>query len=371
MADAVTDNLPPAAGSGGKKQGREWARIQALDAIQRARSQPAGTAEWVDSILSGDRKALAQGITLVESRREVDRREAEALLDAVLSRDIAQQAAQRSVRIGITGIPGVGKSTLIENLGTTLIQQGHRVAVLAIDPSSPQSGGSLLGDKTRMEGLMLSEAAFIRPSPAADALGGVARATHEALLLCEAAGYDRILVETVGVGQSETAVRHLTDVFLLLTIPGTGDELQGIKRGIMEMADVIFVNKADGAQRQAAEDAASSLRQVLHWMLPAPHGQAIAVVTGSGLTGEGLDALCAQLDHLETQWRESGHWFAARERAVMHQFDQHVRSLLLDTLLTGATRRAVWEQLQSQIRQGQICAFSAARIFVQGLDSSR
>ena len=370
MADAV-GNDGPVRPEGQGQAARHWARIQALDAIQRARSQPAGTAEWVDRILAGDRNALAQGITLVESRREADRRGAEALLDAVLTRDTAREAAQRSVRIGITGIPGVGKSTLIERLGLALLDRGHRVAVLAIDPSSPQSGGSLLGDKTRMEGLMQQEGAFIRPSPAADALGGVARATHEALLLCEAAGYDRILVETVGVGQSETAVRHLTDIFLLLTLPGTGDELQGIKRGIMEMADVIFVNKADGDRARVAEEAAQSLRNVLHWMLPQAHGATVEVMTGSGLSGSGLDGLCAQLEALEQHLRGNGYWVAARQRALLHLFDQHVRTLLLDTLLAGAPRRAVWEQLQNDILQGQICAFSAARIFVQGVDSSR
>jgi LAO/AO transport system kinase len=235
-------------------------------------------------VREGDRRALARAITLVESARATDQAAADRLLE------ILTPAAGRSIRIGITGVPGVGKSSFIEALGNHAIDQGHRVAVLAVDPSSAISGGSILGDKTRMETLGRRAEAFIRPSPAGRTLGGVTRHTREALLLVEAAGFDVVLVETVGVGQSETAVADMTDIFVLLLLPGGGDELQGIKRGIMERADFILVNKSDGELRAAAERAAADYRSALRFLHPRSAHWEIPVTTCSAQSGEGIAA---------------------------------------------------------------------------------
>jgi GTPase len=254
---------------------------------------PAGRSAAIDpaAIRSGDRAALARAITLAESRRPDHRAAARALLQALMPE------TGRAVRVGITGVPGVGKSTAIDTLGSLLTGRGHRVAVLAVDPSSTRTGGAILGDKTRMARLAADPNAFIRPSPSSGTLGGVAAKTREAMLLCEAAGFDVILVETVGVGQSETAVADLTDFFLVLMLPGAGDELQGIKKGILELADMIAVNKADDSGARAAA-AAAEYRAALHILVPASATWVPPVVTVSGLTGQGLDALWAQvLDH--------------------------------------------------------------------------
>ncbi|WP_112663143.1 methylmalonyl Co-A mutase-associated GTPase MeaB [Microvirga flavescens] len=243
------------------------------------------------AIRSGDRAALARAITLIESRRADHRARARALLQELMP------YTGRAVRVGITGVPGVGKSTAIDMLGSLLTGKGHKVAVLAVDPSSSRTGGAILGDKTRMAKLASDPNAFIRPSPTSGTLGGVAAKTREAMLLCEAAGFDVILVETVGVGQSETAVADLTDFFLVLMLPGAGDELQGIKKGILELADMIAVNKADDAEMKA-KAAAAEYRAALHILTPASATWTPPVVTISGLTGLGLDDLWAKiLDH--------------------------------------------------------------------------
>jgi LAO/AO transport system kinase len=243
------------------------------------------------AIAAGDRAALARAITLMESRRADHRAAARALLHELMPR------TGSAVRVGITGVPGVGKSTAIDALGSLLTARGHRVAVLAVDPSSTRTGGAILGDKTRMARLACDPNAFIRPSPSSGTLGGVAAKTRETMLLCEAAGFDVILVETVGVGQSETAVADLTDFFLVLMLPGAGDELQGIKKGILELADMIAVNKADEAGPRATA-AAAEYRAALHILTPASPTWTPPVVTVSGLTGAGLDALWEKvLDH--------------------------------------------------------------------------
>ncbi len=211
-----------------------------------------------EHLVAGDRRALARAITLVESTRADHRSDAAALLDEVLPR------TGGSIRIGISGAPGVGKSTFIEAFGSQLVEDGHKVAVLAVDPSSSRSGGSILGDKTRMEKLARLDNAYIRPSPSGGAVGGVARRTREAVLVCEAAGFDTVVVETVGVGQSETEVENMVDTFVLLVVPGGGDELQGIKRGVMELADLVVVTKADGALLPLAQHAAADYRNALH-----------------------------------------------------------------------------------------------------------
>src|SRR5438067_1222026 len=243
----------------------------------------------LDALLRGDRATLARAITLVESRRPDHRAAARRLLDAVMPH------TGRAVRVGITGVPGVGKSTAIDALGSRLTAEGHKVAVLAVDPSSTRTGGSILGDKTRMARLAADPNAFIRPSPASGTLGGVAAKTRETMLLCEAAGFDVILVETVGVGQSETAVADMTDFFLVLMLPGAGDELQGIKKGVVEHADMIAVNKADGDNVKRATAAAAEYRAALHILRPRSPDWTPPVITYSALTGDGIADLWGQV----------------------------------------------------------------------------
>jgi LAO/AO transport system kinase len=237
---------------------------------------------WLKPLLAGDRRALARAITLIESTRADHRERADELLAAVLPH------TGKSVRLGITGVPGVGKSTLIERFGLALIDKGRSLAVLAIDPSSKRGGGSILGDKTRMEELSRHNAAFIRPSPAGATLGGVARRTREAMLLAEAAGFDTVIVETVGVGQSETAVADMVDMFIVLLLPAGGDDLQGIKRGVIELADLIVVNKADGDLKAAARRSAADYQHALRMLRSPTAGWTPEVMTCSAVTGEGV-----------------------------------------------------------------------------------
>ncbi|MEQ8841936.1 MAG: methylmalonyl Co-A mutase-associated GTPase MeaB [Acidimicrobiales bacterium] len=246
--------------------------------------------ELAGGVLAGDRTAIGRAITLVESTRPDHRERAGALLTRLLPHTGAAH------RVGITGVPGVGKSTFIESLGTSLTAKGHRVAVLAVDPSSSRTGGSILGDKTRMAALAVDDRAFIRPSPSAGTLGGVTRATRESMLVLEAAGYDVVLVETVGVGQSETVVHGMVDIFVVLMLAGAGDELQGIKKGVLELADLLAVNKADGDNADRAALAAGDYRRALHLLQPASENWTPPVLTCSGLTGAGLDELWEQIE---------------------------------------------------------------------------
>jgi LAO/AO transport system kinase len=259
-------------------------------------------------IRAGDRATLARAITLVESRRADHRNDAHRLVQEVLP------ATGKAVRLGITGAPGTGKSTTIDALGTHLTGHGHKVAVLAVDPSSSRTGGSILGDKTRMARLAVDANAFIRPSPASGTLGGVAAKTRETMLLCEAAGYDVIIVETVGVGQSETAVADMTDFFLLLMVAGAGDELQGLKKGVVELADMIAVNKADGDNIQRAKLAAADFRGALNILAPASASWSPPVVTCSALTGNGIAELWSQIVKHRDVLTETAE-LAARRRA--------------------------------------------------------
>ncbi len=262
-------------------------------------------------VRAGDRRALARAITLMESSRADHRLAAEALLHDLLP------FAGNSVRLGVTGVPGVGKSTFIEAFGLHLVERGHRVAVLAVDPSSPRSGGSILGDKTRMEELARDPRAFIRPSPSGGTLGGVARRTREAMLVCEAAGHDVVIVETVGVGQSETAVADMVDMFLLLLVPGGGDELQGIKKGIVELADAIVVTKADGDLAPAAERAARDYRNALHLLAPSGGGWTVPVLTCSAVAGQGVGAVRETVERHRDAMRATGR-VAARRATQAH-----------------------------------------------------
>jgi len=253
---------------------------------------PAGA--LVETVLAGDRRALARAITLIESTRADHRAEAEALIGQLLPR------TGGAVRIGISGAPGVGKSTFIEAFGLYVVGQGHRLAVLAVDPSSPFSGGSILGDKTRMQELAHNEQAFIRPSPTAGTLGGVARRTREAGLACEAAGFDVVIVETVGVGQSETAVADMVDLFILLLPPAGGDELQGLKKGIVELADVILVNKADGDLLPAANRAVAEYQAAVHMLRPVTAGWMSPVLKVSALERRGMDTVWREIERFRT-----------------------------------------------------------------------
>jgi len=299
-------------------------------------------------VLAGSRATIARAITLVESARPEHREAAQQLLMELLAH------AGGAHRVGISGVPGVGKSTFIEELGTRLTGAGHRVAVLAVDPSSTRTRGSILGDKTRMARLAVDDNAFIRPSPTAGTLGGVARATRESIVLMEAAGYDVVLVETVGVGQSEVAVAAMVDTFLLLTIARTGDSLQGIKKGILEIADVIAVNKADGEHARPARAAARELAGALRMMAPVlPYWRA-PVLPCSGQSGTGLDDVWAAVTRHRATLDEHGE--LARKRATQ-QVDwmwSMVRERLLDRLRTDEGVRAALPEVERAVRAGAL-----------------
>ena len=307
-------------------------------------------------ILDGDRRALSRGITLVESSRADHRAKAVELL-----RRLADPG-RKALRIGMSGTPGVGKSTFIEAFGTMLTGQGLRVAVLAVDPSSARSGGSILGDKTRMERLARDPAAFIRPSPSQTELGGVARRTREAIQLCEAAGFDAVLVETVGVGQSETVVSRMTDLFVLLLAPGGGDELQGVKRGIMEIADLILVNKADGDLKKQAMATRSDYAGALRLMRkreadPEGFPKALAV---SAETGDGLAEAWEQMRGLADWRRENGHFDRIRAEQNRHWFEEAVRHGLMAHLASDPAARAAMERLGHEVATGATPPAAAA-----------
>lgn len=316
--------------------------------------------EYVDGILRGDRAVLARAVTLIESAREADRGLAEHIVEDCLPH------SGKSIRVGITGVPGAGKSSLIDALGRYLIaEQKQKVAVLAIDPSSQLSGGSILGDKTRMPTLAASEMAFIRPSPSRGMAGGVAQRTREAMLLCEAAGYRNILVETIGVGQSETAVHEMVDFFLLITLAGAGDELQGIKRGVMELADLIAVNKADGANVAAAERARAEAQNALHLFPAAESGWTPCAVTCSARTGKGIHELWKCVLEYIALTRTNG-WFARTRRAQqkrwMHEMIEQALRLRFDG--HPAVRHSI-EALERDVAEGRTTAFRAARMLLE------
>lgn len=308
----------------------------------------------LEGLRQGDRAALGRAITLVESGRPADAQAARQLVTACLP------LSGRSLRLGITGIPGAGKSTLIDALGLWMIGEGHRVAVLAIDPSSARSGGSILGDKTRMERLSQREEAFIRPSPTGGLLGGVARRTREAMVLCEAAGYDRILIETVGAGQNEAEVDQLADLSLLLLIAGAGDELQGIKRGIMEAADAIAFTKCEGEARARAEAARRDLRGAIQLLPPRPSGRRPEVWLTSALSGEGIAALGRRLEDLHADDRASGRLDARRREQALHWMDKAVADGLRDAFAADPRVQAALPALREAVRAGTRTPFDAA-----------
>lgn len=306
-------------------------------------------------LMAGDRRALARAITLIESTRPDHRAEAEALLARLLP------ATGKSIRIGISGPPGVGKSTFIERFGQYVIDQGHRIAVLAIDPSSRVSGGSILGDKTRMAELARAEAAFIRPSPAGGTLGGVARRTREALLACEAAGYDVTVVETVGVGQSETAVADMTDLFLLLLHPGGGDSLQGIKRGIMELADLLVVNKADGDMAAAASRTAAEYQNALRLIRSAHPEWTPEVLQASGLTGKGIPETWAAIARYARAVEQAGTLAGRRATQARAWLWSELRESLVATLQAHPRVAARLPAVEAEVMAGKATPTAAAR----------
>ncbi|GAC1336675.1 MAG: methylmalonyl Co-A mutase-associated GTPase MeaB [Beijerinckiaceae bacterium] len=312
-----------------------------------------------ERLVAGDRAVLARAITLTESRKPAHRAMAHALLQRVLPQ------TGKAVRVGITGVPGVGKSTLIDTLGTDLTARGHRIAVLAIDPSSSRTGGSILGDKTRMARLAVDRNAFIRPSPAAGTLGGVAARTRETMLLCEAAGFDVILVETVGIGQSETAVADMTDFFLVLMLPGAGDELQGIKKGVLERADMIAINKAEGEGRTRAEAAKAEYLAALHILQPASATWSPPVVLVSGLVNEGLDAMWGQVLEHRRRAEASGEFDTKRRAQQVKWMWTMVEDRLRARLRSDASMKRQVAALERQVAGGELAPTLAAETIAE------
>lgn len=292
------------------------------------------------------------GLTLVESRNPAHRQQAFELLSLC-------NENHDSIRVGITGVPGVGKSTFIESFGSHLISKGKKVAVLAIDPSSSKSKGSILGDKTRMEKLSMDPMAFIRPAPAAGSLGGVADATRASIALCEAAGFDVIIVETVGVGQSETAVFNMVDIFLLLMLAGAGDELQGIKRGIMEMADILIVNKADGDNQTKARDAAREYKRALHLFPPNEKGWQPKTLVASGLTGMGMENIWTQISNYHRLLKSNGHWEKQRLEQQKEWFRQSCNDIVLRQVFRKEKYKNLFGGLSADLEKGTITEFEA------------
>jgi LAO/AO transport system kinase len=324
------------------------------------------TDQYATGILAGDRLLLSRAITLIESRRPDD----QALAQELLANVVAQTASSRSessIRVGITGVPGVGKSTFIEALGKHLTELGHQLAVLAVDPTSQRSGGSLLGDKTRMETLSMNPDAYIRPSPAGDSLGGVAQRTRETILLCEAAGFDIILVETVGVGQSETVVHGMVDFFLLLMLAGAGDELQGMKRGIMELADALAITKADDDNITHARRAQVDYQNALHLFPPTGTGWFPPVLTCSALTGEGIPTIWQTiLDHQQLA-TANGYRKQRRQEQQLTWFRSLIQHELNARFYAQTGMRERLETIENKVKAGTLLPVPAVQAL---LDSS-
>ena len=327
---------------------KDKSRKSAIERLRKRGSLRYDVAVLAKGILSNDVAALSAGITLCESQRTQDQLKAAELLSA------CSIHATQSIRIGITGVPGVGKSTFIETFGERLIREGHRVAVLAIDPSSQINKGSILGDKTRMERLSKNKDAFIRPSAANSALGGVAARTREAILLCEAAGFDRILVETVGVGQSEIEVRNMVDYFMLLMLAGAGDELQGIKRGIMEMADALVITKVDGDNQGASKRAKKEYQNALHLFPQSEKDWIVQVFLTSALEENGLEFVQENLQDYVSKMNESGWLNGNRKLQETMWFDKLLKEKALELLRSQLNLGSKIDHLQQQVSSGEM-----------------
>jgi LAO/AO transport system kinase len=319
---------------------------------------------YIDGILSGDRRVLAKAITLVESTLGAHRRVGQALVDGLLER------TGKAIRLGITGVPGVGKSTFIENFGMMLVDQGMRVAVLAIDPSSSRSGGSILADKTRMERLSAAGNAFVRPSPSGGTLGGVARMTRETMLLCEAAGFDVIIVETVGVGQSEVTVAGMVDFFLVLMITGAGDALQGIKKGILELADAVAINKADGDNVESARKTGEELASALHLMQPLSATWTPPVLTCSGVTLDGLHDVWQTVQDHKKRLSASGELAEKRKSQALQWMWSMIHDGLRDRFYQHPEIQRHLDTIAGDVRNGLMMPTTAAQRLLFLLDNA-
>ncbi len=325
-----------------------------VNKFKRIKRKKYSLEEYVAGILSGDRVVLSKSITLIESNLPEHIKLSQQIIERCLP------YSGKSMRIGITGVPGVGKSTFIETLGTKLTAKGHKLAVLAIDPSSERSGGSILGDKTRMEQLSGDANAFIRPSASGGSLGGVANKTRETMLLCEAAGFDIIFIETVGVGQSEVAVHSMVDFFLLMMLAGAGDELQGMKRGIMEMADVLVINKAEGHNKEKAQQAKSSYLSALH-LYPMPDSNfPVNVQTCSAYTKEGIDTVWQNISDYFVQVQKSGYLSYRRTQQTKNWMHQLIKSSLIEHFYENDKITASLKELEALVLKGDKNAYSAA-----------
>jgi LAO/AO transport system kinase len=324
------------------------------DQTATRRQDHRSAADYVRGILDGDRVTLSQAITLLESTRPDHRETARAVVEECLPH------SGDSIRVAVTGVPGVGKSTFIETLGQRLVAEGHRLAVLTVDPSSERSKGSILGDKTRMGALASDENAFIRPSPTGGTLGGVAPKTREAILLCEAADYNTVFVETVGVGQSEISVRSMVDFFLLLALADAGDELQGIKRGIIEVADAIAIAKADGQNRQRAETARAEYEKALQLLADTESGWTPPVLTCSAQTGAGIDAIWDAVEQYRAYTQETGYFKEQRRRQARRWMYQTIEQRLHDDFLSDPAVDAARDEIEEAVLDGRLSSIAAA-----------
>ncbi len=333
-----------------------------LAALERLKKSQVSIPELWNKILQKDKVALGQAISILESQSPVHQPLAEELIQNAL-----QIKSDNCLKIGITGVPGVGKSTFINTYTQLLIQKGLSVAILAVDPSSQQSGGSILGDKTRMTEIFSHPDVLIRPSPSGQQLGGVTHKTREVILLCEAAGYDRILVETVGVGQSETAVHQMTDIFLLLMLPGAGDELQGIKRGIMELADILIVHKADGENLKKAKIAAADYKRALHLFPPSDSGWIPGVLIASSEENIGIHEAHEKIEAYHLHAISNGYLFEKRKKQWNFWFKDSLEYQLLHLITSDTQISPLYQELVSQVQSHTISPYSAAQKLIESL----
>ena len=326
-----------------------------LNFTRRPQKEERSAQQYIDAIIAGDISVLSQAVTLIESTNPEHFTLAAAIINGCLP------YAGNSIRLGITGVPGAGKSTSIDNFGLHLLKQGRKLAVLAIDPSSERSKGSILGDKTRMEMLSREKNAFIRPSPSAGSLGGVARKTRETIVLCEAAGFDTIFVETVGVGQSETAVHSMVDLFLLIQLAGTGDELQGIKRGIMEMADIVVINKADGDNIDRANLAKAQFASALKLFPIGENNWSPKVLTYSGYYGTGIKAIFDIVDEYVAHTRDNGYFEHRRQQQAQYWMRETIHETLLNDFYLNPSIETRLQTIQTQLMESKITSYAAAK----------
>lgn len=336
----------------------------ALERLRRHKRKSFSLEEYVSGILAGNMVMLSRAITLIESQLHTD---------FMLSQQIVERCiphSGKSLRIGITGVPGAGKSTFIEAFGSSLTKKGHKVAVLAVDPSSEISKGSILGDKTRMEKLATDPMAFVRPSPSAGSLGGVARKTREIIMLCEAAGFDIILVETVGVGQSETAVHSMVDFFLLLMISGAGDELQGIKRGIIEMCDGMIINKADGDNVNRAKAARVQYQNALHLFPPSPSGWSPQVLTCSAIYGSGIDEVWSMIETYREHTDANGFFHFRRSEQKKYRMLETINQALTDNFYRHPDVAALMPRMEAELLSNHITSYKAAGLLLEAYYNS-